>query len=92
MLRIKPMKFTELIKISNGRTVMLCFGKAANVIDCYAYILCSPDGAKALHRDYESQKIVHDLNAYGEVLYMEAGLEPDAKAREFLKNWLASNS
>jgi hypothetical protein len=83
--------FTELIKISGGKSVMIYSGVDGFGASFFAYIICTPDKAKLMFSDYENG-IKRQLFFYGNPIYIDFIPEPDEKAKEFLQKYLAENS
>ncbi len=83
-------KMTERIKLNQGNDLIMTFRGEIAGIDFFAYIKCSEAGVKLMHADYASGDS-HPLSEYGEVIYRDNLKDPDAKAKEFLQNYIAEN-
>lgn len=82
------LSFSEKVKLETSKLVMKYRAAGKSGRPYFAYIYCDERGVKKMHDDYENN-ITAKPESYGEVIYSDAISEPDEKAKEFLKNWLA---
>ena len=82
--------FTDLIKISHNKSVMTYYGTSFDGRDFIAYIVCTPETAKLMYRDF-SDKTSRAIAEYGEVIYKDFVSEPDDKAKDFLADYIKNN-
>ena len=82
--------FKDLIRTSNNKSVMAYYGTDTNKRDFFAYIICDPQAAKRMYHNYQT-RTQDKISDYGEVIYKDYISEPDDKAKEFLKKYLADN-
>ncbi len=80
-------------KISFGKTdkVMVYYGKNGLGDDFFCYIRCGLAGYAKMKNDYLTETSAYPED-YGEILYQDFISEPDEKAKEFLKKFLAENN
>lgn len=84
------LKFTERVKLNAGNDLIMTYRGQVAGQDFFAYIKCNEKGVKLMREDWETST-PRQLDEYGEVLYRDNIVDPDEKALEFLKNYLAEN-
>ena len=83
--------FVENLKLETADLVMTYRAKTPEGKDFFAYILSNKEQVKTMKRNYAESKAVPPIY-YGQVLYLDYLVDPDQKAKDFLKNWLAKNN
>ncbi len=83
--------FAEKVKFGKKDSIMTYYGKNGLGEQFFCYIRCGLDGYKKMQEDFASKAFAAP-ESYGEIIYKDYILEPDNKAVDFLKNWLAENN
>lgn len=73
----------EMARRAAGK-IVLYRARSRDGREFYAYIRCSERQYHAMKRDFKTDTPCGDAAAYGEVLYLASGTEPDEAARAFL--------
>lgn len=84
------LKFTERVKLNAGNDLIMTYRGQVGGQEFFAYIKCEEKGVKLMREDWETST-ARKLEEYGEVIYKDNLKDPDEKALEFLKDYLADS-
>lgn len=90
MTNVYTPSFAEKVKFGKNDSIMTYYGRNGLGVDFFCYIRCDFNGYRKMQDDYLNKNYAKP-ESYGSIIYKDYIPEPDEKAKEFLKNWLAEN-
>ena len=84
---MKFLSFSEKVKLEKEDFIVTYRGNNQANQRFFAFIICDAKGLAKMREDYEVDK-TSVIAKYGKVIYIDEIAEPDAKAEEFLDEFI----
>ena len=78
------MSFQDIVKIGDGRAIVLCFAEDDYGKKFFHYIISDRESIKQMYHDYDHKKEV-DFSAYGQIIHSGWGEKPTAEDEKFVR-------